>query len=193
MKYFKTLEELTFSTDKYTEFKMISKTSNKYEYEFIYDDIEFEVNFCKNIVSRNITTKEEYIMWDRQYDKKGTNLWTSFSTLKSNAFAIMQYVTNITKDFIEKENPNSIIIKHLYLSDEDRTKLINKRQKLNIEYLKNLTNEYNIITFAIAGMSFINNEYDFSVTLLYKNIDIENVKKYCSRTNVHISKIEKIK
>ncbi len=132
MKYLKSFfEELNLSNRNIT-FDKIKEDS----YEFITDDLTYRVDFKPLHPS---FTKLYKSCWSRQYDLK-TNKEIGFHQSNKNPFKILSTVTEITKNFLEEKDVEVLIIMHTLMKDEVCTiDKLNKRAKINYQYLKSIS------------------------------------------------------
>jgi hypothetical protein len=120
MKYLKLFEEIDFTLDK-----------NKfvYLYNTTIQNIPFYVRFLATIKNN---------VYIRRYGKDSTE--EEFKTGYGKKEAILSGITEITLHFIEDVNPNCIVIPHMsMIFEEGKLEGLNKRAKMNYEYLKNIS------------------------------------------------------
>jgi hypothetical protein len=175
MKYIKTnfekyFEELDFSR-KDSDFTMVDSSDDLVDYLFEVDDITYEVQF-----DRIMKTVEFDNLWTRSYENAEHNKWYTSQSNK-NPLRIINTVTNITEDFIEKYNPDAIIMYHTNMKNETcPVDKLNKRAKINYYYLKDIKG-YNLVYYnQIRG-----NEVRTTNCILYKEgVDISHIPKKLS-------------
>lgn len=158
MKYLKRINEL-FDTS-HLEYKLVSKSENYYTYEFDIEDREIICEF-KNC---------DKGIWERVYSVNGR-----FNVLINNPFKVVSTITEITMDFIRKENPEAIVIIHIPIDGEiikGREK--NKRARINYKFLsKSLPSEYQLYYFNDGNKTYCaihKDSFDTALFKKYKNL-----------------------
>jgi hypothetical protein len=173
MKYIKTnfekyFEELDFSR-KNSDFTMVDSSDNFVEYLSLVDDITYQILF----------EREFDDFWTRSYENAEHDKWYTSQTNK-NPLRIVNAVTNITEDFIEKYNPDAIIMHHMNMKNEmcsiDK---LNKRAKINYYYLKDIKG-YNLVYYNQIGI--FDQLRTTNCILHKKGIDISHIPKKLSST-----------
>ena len=172
MKYIKLFEAFDLS-------EKVNFTVNNYEnlieYLFNIDNYKFRVSF---------KLEDDDITWERSY--KVINYGQGYQTFNSKdnmAKKIISAVNYITNDFINQNKPDIVYINHILMEYKDESgKLLkkevmlsnklNKRARINYQYLKNLdcikNGEYGLKYF-----NFINSTEGYTACYIY-NKKLEN-------------------
>lgn len=127
MRHLKYFEEIEL-TNRKNPFNKISDNS----YEFTTDELTYKVDFIQSF------TKEYKSCWSRQYDLK-TNREIGFHQSNKNPYNILSTVTEITENFLKEKNVEVLIIMHTLMESENcPIDKLNKRSRINYQYLKSI-------------------------------------------------------
>ncbi len=127
MKYMKYFEEIELSARN----KPFNKISDK-RYEFTTDELTYIVDFIPSFI------KQYKSCWSRQYDLK-TNREIEFHQSNKNPYNILSTVTEITENFLKEKNVEVLIITHTLMNSEEcPIDKLNKRARVNYQYLKSI-------------------------------------------------------
>jgi len=172
MKYIKLFE--AFDLPEKINFKSIKSVDN-IEYDFNIDNYEFRVSFKLD---------DDDITWERSY--KVINYGEGYQTFDSKdnmAKKIVSAVNYITNDFINQNKPDIVYINHILMEYKDENgKLLkkevmssnnlNKRARINYQYLKNLDCIKND-KYGLKYFNFINSTEGYTACYIY-NKELEN-------------------
>jgi len=154
MKYIKLFE---LFDEKRCNFEIIKDYTFFKIYNFSIDDIDYEALF---------NGKDN--IWFFEY-----RLYNgSYMEVNKNTYKILSTISSILKDFIDKNNPNAIIMKPKLMSGEIFIKdKLNKRGRIFLQLYKYFTNlEYSILQSLELGQTvMILYKSDFNINELIKS------------------------
>lgn len=128
MKYLKFFEELDFRRGNISFRRKRSSDDGFVEYLTTVDNIKYYIIFEREFDN----------FWTREYDAIHSGL--GYLQTNKSPLKIVSAVTDITEDFIQKNNPDAIIINHINMKDEDpQMYKLNKRSRINYHYLKDIS------------------------------------------------------
>jgi len=182
MRFIKLFEEL--NSDRNTNVKIKERKYTKngvetHESKFMFQDIVFFVNFYKLNLNQNKKQEAPFIFWERAYGtmEDGELCDEELGLGISDILNLMEIITKITIDFINKQNPDILCFNHKNMDNETSvpTNQLNKRARLNFRTLKGkLPTGY--ILSCWSNHQIFN---DFATTtIIYKEgVDIEPLVK----------------
>ncbi len=163
MIYLKKFEELV-TNNRNIDFTRISDD----RYEFTTDDLTYVVDFTNAFIN------EYKSCWSRQYDIKG-NKEIGYHQSNRNPYKIISTVTEITKDFLEEKDVEVLMILHVLMEREvcsiDK---LNKRAKINYQYLKSIDN-YQLRYFNLPSSIHQNESVSTNCIMFKSGVDISPI------------------
>jgi hypothetical protein len=183
MDYIKTFEDLNFDRDIKAHYTIVKNVPGMVEYAFRYLGKAFLVRFTRELRAKYISETEpgkEIIMWKRDYGLRlscNSISIVELNLLPKQLLDLIAIITDITLDFIKRKDPQILAINHDNMGQEEvGHSSMNKRSKINYQFLKNkVPNGYNLSYYA-AG-----NEHFSNVTICYiykEGEEIEYLNKF---------------
>jgi len=183
MDYIKTYEELNFDRDIKTHYTIVKNIPSLVEYVFRYLGKTFLVRFTRKLRGKYISDNEpekEIIMWCRDYGLRlscNSISIVELNLLPNQLLDLIAIVTDITLDFIKRNDPEILAINHDNMGQEEvGHSNMNKRSKINYQFLKNKVPTGYSITYYASG-----NEHFSNVTICYiykEGAEIEYLNKF---------------
>ncbi len=161
-------EELTFTKSDYP-FERIEDEYDEDEvtYTTEVDGTKYKITFVKVFI------KFYNNAWSRSYDDI-SNTDVSFSQTNKNPLNIINAITCITEDFLKYYDVGVLLIQHMNMNNEIVTDKINKRARINYNYLNNITG------YKLKYFNMIANIQSLTTNcLLYKDdVDVTPIVNY---------------
>lgn len=158
-------EELTFTRIKHP-FEIVKLDSREATYTTVVDGIKYNIEFDKAFLDIYDNA------WARGYDVFGNK--EDYLQTNKNPLNIINAITCITEDFLNRNNVDVLVIQHINMDNEVVTDKINKRANINFKYLKDISGyktKYFNVVYDVKSLQ--------SICLLYRNdIDINLIIDY---------------